>query len=65
MSGKARHGILPTDDIEGPDVLVERLHIVQNRAGLGIKEMAERCGAPKSSRESCMRLKGARETAGN
>lgn len=46
------------DDIERPDTLVDRLHMVQNRAGLSIKEMAERCGVPKSSLESYMRLKG-------
>ncbi len=47
-------------DKTGPDTLVERLHIVQNREGLTIKEMAERCGIPKSSLESYMRVKGAK-----
>ncbi|WP_081531265.1 helix-turn-helix domain-containing protein [Rhodovulum sp. P5] len=46
------------NDSGRPDILVERLHIVQNREGLTIKEMAERCGLPKSSLESYMRVKG-------
>jgi len=47
-------------DNEKPDVLVERLHTIQYREGLTIKEMAERCGLPKSSLESYMRVKGAK-----
>lgn len=40
-----------------PDVLVERLHLLRARSGLSIQQMATRCGIPKSSMESYMRLK--------
>ena len=51
-------------DTERPDVLVQRLLIVQHRAGLTIKEMAERCGVPKSSLESYMRFRGGAKRPG-
>ncbi|MGC9418277.1 MAG: helix-turn-helix domain-containing protein [Rhodovulum sp.] len=47
-------------DTEEPDILVRRLHSLLVSHGLTIKEMAERCGVPKSSLEGYMRLKGAK-----
>ncbi len=47
-------------DKEKPDVLVQRLHSLAVSNGLTVKEMAEKCGVPKSSLEGYMRLKGAK-----
>lgn len=47
-------------DIGEPDILVQRLHQVAVRYGLTVKDMAEKCGVPKSSLEGYMRLKGAK-----
>ena len=44
-------------DTGSPDVLVERLHLLRSRSGLSTQQMAERCGIPKSSMESYIRLK--------
>ncbi|WP_169583201.1 helix-turn-helix domain-containing protein [Rhodobacter capsulatus] len=47
-------------DVERPSELVHRLHRLRFEHGLTIQEMAEKCGLPKSSLESYMRLEGAR-----
>lgn len=47
-------------DIEVPSELVNRLHEVRISRGLTIQQMAERCGIPKSSLESYMKLSGAK-----
>lgn len=39
------------------DVLVERLHLLRARSGLSTVQLATRCGIPKSSMESYLRLK--------
>ena len=43
-----------------PDILVQRLHMLAVQRGLTIKEMAQKCGVPKSSLEGYMRLKDAK-----
>ncbi|WP_113912216.1 helix-turn-helix domain-containing protein [Roseovarius dicentrarchi] len=43
-----------------PSELVQRLHVLRAQQGMTIQQMAERCGIPKSSLESYMRLKGAK-----
>ena len=48
------------DDIEEPDILVQRLHQIAVRHGLNVKDVAEKCGVPKSSLERYVRLKGAK-----
>ena len=48
------------DKSANPDVLVQRLHGLAVKHGLTIKEMAQRCGVPKSSLEGYMRLKDAK-----
>ncbi|MFW2545320.1 helix-turn-helix domain-containing protein [Primorskyibacter sp. 2E107] len=48
------------DDTAQTDILVQRLHFLAVRHGLNVKEMAEKCGVPKSSLEGYMRLKGAK-----
>ena len=48
------------DDTGQPDVLVQRLHSLAVKHGLTIKEMALKCGIPKSSLEGYMRLKDAK-----
>ena len=45
---------------EHPDILVQRLHMLAVQRGLTIKDMAQRCGVPKSSLEGYMRLKDAK-----
>ncbi|TCP43366.1 helix-turn-helix domain-containing protein [Rhodovulum marinum] len=47
-------------DTDEPDVLVGRLAHLAFTRGLSIREMAERCGIPKSSMEGYMRVKGAK-----
>ena len=47
-------------EFEGPDILVQRLHQIAVRHGFNVKDMAEKCGVPKSSLEGYMRLKGAK-----
>jgi transcriptional regulator with XRE-family HTH domain len=47
-------------DSDTPDVLVERLHLLRARSGLSTQQLATRCGIPKSSMESYMRLKDAK-----
>lgn len=44
-------------DTQGTDVLVERLHLLRARSGLSTVQLATRCGIPKSSMESYLRLK--------
>jgi transcriptional regulator with XRE-family HTH domain len=48
-----------SDEVE-PDILVQRLHMLAVQRGLTIKEMAQKCGVPKSSLEGYMRLKDAK-----
>lgn len=48
------------DDTSEPDILVQRLHQLAVRNGITVKEMAEKCGVPKSSLEGYMRLRGAK-----
>jgi len=48
------------DDKAVPDILVQRLHSLAVQRGLTIKEMAQKCGVPKSSLEGYMRLKDAK-----
>lgn len=43
-----------------PDILVQRLHMLAVQRGLTIKDMAQKCGVPKSSLEGYMRLKDAK-----
>lgn len=47
-------------DVERPSELVARLHMLSARHGLNIKQMAEKCGLPKSSLESYMKISGAK-----
>lgn len=47
-------------DTEVPSELVNRLHEVRISRGLTIQQMAEKCGIPKSSLESYMKLSGAK-----
>lgn len=47
-------------DKQAATMLVERLHVLRARSGLSTQEMATRCGLPKSSLESYMRLKNAK-----
>ena len=47
-------------DIEAPSELVNRLHGLRISRGLTIQLMAEKCGIPKSSLESYMKLSGAK-----
>ncbi len=47
-------------EIDGPDVLVQRLHSLAVQRGFTIKDMAQKCGLPKSSLEGYMRLKDAK-----
>ena len=47
-------------DTEAPSELVTRLHEVRISRGLTIQQMAEKCGIPKSSLESYMKLSGAK-----
>ncbi len=44
-------------DNPAPDCLVERLHLLRARSGLTTQQMATRCGLPKSTMESYLRLK--------
>lgn len=56
----AYNTVLSMTDVERPSELVHRLHRLRFERGLTIQEMAEKCGLPKSSLESYMRLEGAR-----
>lgn len=47
-------------DIETPSELVNRLHSVRISKGLTIQQMAAKCGIPKSSLESYMKMTGAK-----
>lgn len=47
-------------DVEGPSELVSRLHSLRVKRGLTVQQMAERCGIPKSSLESYMKMSGAK-----
>ncbi len=47
-------------DIELPSELVNRLHSLRISRGLTIQQMAEKCGVPKSSLESYMKMSGAK-----
>jgi transcriptional regulator with XRE-family HTH domain len=47
-------------DIETPSELVNRLHSVRVSKGLTIQQMAAKCGIPKSSLESYMKMTGAK-----
>jgi len=46
--------------IEAPSELVNRLHGLRISRGMTIQQMAEKCGIPKSSLESYMKLSGAK-----
>ena len=48
------------NESEQPSIVVERLHSLRVRRGLTIQQMAEKCGLPKSSLESYMKMEGAR-----
>ncbi|MCL4188178.1 MAG: helix-turn-helix domain-containing protein [Rhodobacteraceae bacterium] len=48
-----------SDNPATPEI-VERLHLLRVRHGLTIQQMAERCGLPKSSLESYMKMTGAK-----
>ena len=61
MRGYAYNTVLSMTDVEQPSELVHRLHRLRFTHGLTIQEMAEKCGLPKSSLESYMRLEGARK----
>lgn len=47
-------------DRDVPSELVNRLHSLRISRGLTIQQMAEKCGLPKSSLESYMKLMGAK-----
>jgi transcriptional regulator with XRE-family HTH domain len=47
-------------DIAAPSELVNRLHSVRISNGLTIQQMASKCGIPKSSLESYMKMTGAK-----
>lgn len=47
-------------DNEQPNIVVERLHSLRIKRGMTIQQMAEKCGLPKSSLESYMKMEGAR-----
>lgn len=47
-------------DMELPSELVNRLHSLRISRGLTIQQMAEKCGVPKSSLESYMKMSGAK-----
>ena len=48
------------DDTALPDILVQRLHSLAVQHGITIKDMALKCGIPKSSLEGYMRLRDAK-----
>lgn len=47
-------------DVAEPSELVNRLHRLRISRGLTIQQMAEKCGVPKSSLESYMKMSGAK-----
>lgn len=47
-------------DREGPSELVQRLHTMRAKHGLNMQQFALKCGLPKSTMESYMRLENAR-----
>jgi transcriptional regulator with XRE-family HTH domain len=51
-------------DVELPSELVNRLHSLRISRGLTIQQMAEKCGIPKSSMESYMKMFGGAKRPG-
>ena len=60
IGSQARNGTLSMSENARTDVLVQRLHGLAVQHALTIKDMAQRCGVPKSSLEGYMRLKAAK-----
>jgi transcriptional regulator with XRE-family HTH domain len=51
-------------NIEASHIIVTRLNILRVQHGLTIQQMAERCGLPKSSLESYMKMSGGAKRPG-